>query len=85
MLDLPQGPRFIEKPPFGCSVANTWGLVHGSGVKATQLIIAEGQIRPADWTYHSNPYRCHMPTFGAFGLGRQLSRDCTEIETWALQ
>ena len=26
-----------------------------------------------------------MPTFGVFGLGRQLSRDSTDIETWALK
>ena len=52
---VPDLPRFAEKPPFGGSVANTWGFVHGSGVKAAQLIIAEGQLRPADWTYHSNP------------------------------
>ena len=85
IVPVPDLPRFKEKPPFGGKVANTWGLIHGSGVKAAQLIIAEGQLRPADWTYHSNPHRCDMPTFGAFGLGRQLSRDSTDIDIWALK
>ena len=63
---------------------STWGLVHGSGVNAAQLIIAEGELRPADWTFHKNPRRSQMPTFGIFVLGRQLARDSTQIDDWAL-
>ena len=85
IIPVPDLPRFAEKLPFGGSISNTWGLVHGSGVQAAQLIIAEGLLRPADWTYHSNPSQCHMPTFGAFGLGRQLSRDSKDIDSWALK
>ena len=77
---VPDLPRFREKSPFGGSVMYTWGLLHGCGIKAAQLIIAEGQLRPADWKYNSNLARSHMPSFGAFGLGRQLGRDCTTID-----
>ena len=44
IVPVPDLPRFKEKPPFGGRVANAWGLVHGSVVKAAQLIIAEGQL-----------------------------------------
>ena len=78
---VPDLPRFAPKEPFGGHATCTWGLIHGSGVKAAQLIIAEGQLRSADWVFHRNPKRCQMPTFGVFGLGRQLGRDATHIGT----
>ena len=47
---------------------HTWALCHGTTVKTAQL---EGKIRPANWSYHKNQQRCHLPTFGAFYLGEK--------------
>ena len=77
---LPNLPRFREKPPFKGAATNTWGMVHGSGVGAAQLIVAEGQLRPADWEYHADLSKCSLPSFGVFGMGRQMARYATTIE-----
>ena len=36
----------------------------------------------ANWTYHKNPQKCHLPTFGAYYLGREISNADTTIPTW---
>ena len=40
-------------------------------------------IRPENWTYHKNPQRCELPTFGAFFLGRQVANSDSTIPPWA--
>ena len=52
---------------------------------ASQLILMEGKIRPANWSYHKNPQRCGMPSFGAFYLGRQIANADKNIPSWAEQ
>ena len=51
--------------------------------KTAQLILLEGKIRPANWSYHKNPQRCHLPTFGAFYIGREVSNADKTIPAWA--
>ena len=81
---LPNLLRFDEKPPFKGAASNTWGMVHGSGILAAQLIVAEGQLRPADWEYVKDLSKCSLPSFGVFGMGRQLVRDARTIEDYHL-
>ena len=68
---------------FGKQHNHTWALCHGTTVKTAQLILLEGKIRPANWSYHKNPQRCHLPTFGAFYLGREVSNAEKTIPAWA--
>ena len=49
----------------------------------SQLILLEGKIRPANWSYRKNLQRCDMPTFGAFYLGREVSNSDKTIPEWA--
>ena len=42
----------------------------------------EGIIRPADWVYHQEPRRCHVPTFGAYFLGLETGRS-NSFPGWA--
>ena len=82
---LPNLERFEEKPAFRGSASNTWGMLHGSGVLAAQLIVAEGQLRPADWEINLRDFsKCSLPSFGAFGIGRQMARDAQHIEDYHL-
>ena len=81
---LPHLQRFEEKPPFKGAASNTWGMVHGSGILAAQLIVAEGQLRPADWEYVSDLSKCSLPSFGVFGMGRQIARDAQTIDDYHL-
>ena len=82
---LPNLERFEEKPAFRGSASNTWGMLHGSGVLAAQLIVAEGQLRPADWEINLRDFsKCSLPSFGAFGIGRQMARDAQSIENYHL-
>jgi hypothetical protein len=60
-------------PPFCKHQNHTWALLHGTTLRTSQLIILEGKIRPANWSYNKNFQRCDMPTFGAFYLGREIS------------
>ena len=83
---LPNLERFEEKPAFKGSASNTWGMLHGSGILAAQLIVAEGQLRPADWEIDPHHYhKCSLPSFGAFGIGRQISRDSQQIADYCLE
>ena len=81
---LPQLERFEEKPPFRGAATNTWGFLHGSGTLAAQLIVAEGQLRPADWEYSSDLSKSNIPSFGVFGIGRQIARDAQTIDDYHL-
>ena len=82
---LPSLPRFEEKPAFKGSASNTWGMLHGSGILAAQLIVAEGQLRPADWEINPRDFsKCSLPSFGVFGIGRQMARDAQSIEDYHL-
>jgi hypothetical protein len=70
-------------PPFGNSQNYTWALLHGTSLHTSQQILLEGKIRPANWSYHKNPQRCDLPTFGAFFLGREVSNSDKTIPPWA--
>ena len=51
--------------------------LHGTSVLGAQCILLEGLLRPADWTYHQDPRRCQLPTFGAYALGLEVGRTNT--------
>ena len=82
IMPLPPISRFSMPPPFGKQHNHTWALCHGTTFNSAQLILLEGKIRPANWSYHRNPQKCHLPTFGAYYLGREISNADTTIPTW---
>ena len=59
-------------------------MVHGLGILAGQLIVAEGQLRPADWEYASDFSKCSLLSFPVFGIGRQIARDAQTIDDYHL-
>ena len=83
IMPLPDISRFSMPPSFGNQHNHTWALCHGTTIKTAQLILLEGKIRPANWSYHRNPQRCHLPTFGAFYLGREISNADKTFPSWA--
>ena len=82
IMPLPEISRFSMPPPFDKQHNHTWALCHSTTIKTAQLILLEGKIRPANWSYHKNPQKCHLPTFGAFYLGREISNVDKTIPTW---
>ena len=49
------------------------------------MIVAEGQLRPADWEINPRDYsKCSLPSFGVFGIGRQMARDAQSIDDYHL-
>ena len=84
-IPLPEMDRFKMTPPFGGQTLVTWALGHGTALSAAQLILMEGMIRPANWAYHKKLQRCHMPTFGAFYIGRQIANAAKNFPSWAEQ
>ena len=82
IMPLPDISRFSMPPPFDNQHNHTWALCHGTTIKTAQLILLEGKIRPANWSYHKNPQKCHLPTFGAFYLGREISNADKTLPTW---
>ena len=85
VMPLPDISRFQMPPPFGDQQSHTWALCHGTTIHTSQLILMEGKIRPANWSFHSDPQRCHLPTFGAFYIGRQVSNADKTFPSWAEQ
>ena len=83
IMPLPDTSHFQMPPPFGKQRNYTWALIHGTSLSSSQQILLEGKIRPTNWSYHKNPQRCELPTFGAFFLGRQVSNNDTTIPPWA--
>ena len=61
IMPLPDISRFSMPPPFDNQHNHTWALCHGTTIKTAQLILLEGKIRPANWSYHKNPQKCHLP------------------------
>ena len=82
-MPLPDISRFQMPSPFGNQHNHTSALCHGTTIHTSQQILLEGKIRPANWSYHKNPQRCHLPTFGAFFLGREVSNADKTIPSWA--
>ena len=83
VMPLPDISRFQMPPPFGNQHNHTWALCHGTTIHTSQQILLEGKIRPANWSYHKNSQRCHLPTFGAFFIGREVSNTDRTIPSWA--
>jgi hypothetical protein len=82
IMPLPSISRFSMPPPCANQHNHTWALCHGTTIKSAQLILLEGKIRPANWSYLKNPQKCHLPTFGAYYLGREISNADKTIPTW---
>lgn len=72
VVPVPGISRFTMPEPFRGKQTITCALLHGTSLTAAQNILIEGFIRPANWTYHKNPLKCDVPTFGAFHLGREI-------------
>ncbi|XP_044170823.1 uncharacterized protein LOC122955037 [Acropora millepora] len=51
VMPLPSISRFSMPTPFGNQHSHTWALCHGTTFSSAQLILLEGKIRPANWTY----------------------------------
>ena len=83
IMPLPDTSHFQMPPPYGKRQNHTWALLHGTSLHTSQQILLEGKIRPANWSYHKNPQRCDLPTFGAFFLGREVSNSDKTIPPWA--
>ena len=85
ILPLPDSSHFQMPPPFRKRQNHTWALLvlHGTTLRTSQLILLEGKISPANWSYHKNLQRCDVPTFGAFYLGREVSNSDKTIPEWA--
>ena len=83
IMPLPDTSHFQLPPPFGKHQNHTWALLHGTSLFTSQQILLEDKIRPANWSYHKNPQRCDLPTFGASFLGRQVSNSDRTIPPWA--
>ena len=83
VMPLPDISRFQMPSPFGGQQSHTWALCHGTTIHTSQLILLEGKIRPANWSFHRNPQRCHLPTFGAFYIGREVSNADQVFPPWA--
>jgi len=83
IMPLPDTSHFQMPPPFGKRQNHTWALCHGTTIHTSQQILLEGKITPANWSYHKDPQRCHLPTFGAFFLGREVSNSDRTIPHWA--
>ena len=82
IFPLPDSSHFQMPPPFRKHQNHTWALLHGTTLRTSQLIILEGKIRPANWSYNKNFNRCDMPTFGAFYLGREVSNSDKTFPDW---
>jgi hypothetical protein len=52
ILPLPDSSHFQMPPPFRKRQNHTWALLHGTTLLTSQLILLEGKIRPANWSYH---------------------------------
>ena len=65
VMPLPDVSRFQMPPPFGGQQNITWALCHGTTIRTSQLILLEGKIRPANWSYHRNP---QVPLTNLWGL-----------------
>ena len=75
LIHLADLARFPQPPPFKKATSFTWALAHGTTISGAQHILAEGVIRPANWTYRTNLAKCELPTFGAYYLGRMIPND----------
>ena len=75
VIHLADLARFPQPPPFKKATSFTWALAHGTTISGAQHILAEGVIRPANWTYRTNLAKCELPTFGAYYLGRMIPND----------
>jgi len=82
IFPLPDSSHFQMPPPFCKHQNHTCALLHGTTLRTSQLIILEGKIRPANWSYNKNFQRCDMPTFGAFYLGREISNSDKTFPDW---
>ena len=85
VMPLPDISRFQMPNPFGGQANITWALCHGTTLRTSQLILMEGKIRPANWSYHRNPQKCHLPTFGASYIGRQVANADQDFPPWEEQ
>lgn len=68
IMPLPEISRFSMPPPFGQQHNYTWALCHGTTIKTAQLILLEGKIRPANWSYHKS---ATYPPLGHFTLAEK--------------
>lgn len=79
---MPELKRFNIEDPFRDKVSNTWTLIRGTTLTGAQAVLAEGSVRPADWTFNTNLSKSGLPIFGAFGVGAQIDRHAVDMPNW---
>eukprot|EP00435_Cladocopium_sp_Y103_P034818 s1881_g9.t1 len=57
--------RFKEKPAFLHQVDYSYAMIHGTNLIGAKYCLAEGLVRPADWSYDEQLSKCEQPTDGA--------------------
>ena len=82
IFPFPDSSHYQMPPPFRNHQNHTWALLHGTNLRTSQLILLEGKIRCANWSYNKNFNWCDMPTFGAFYLGREVSNSDKTFPEW---
>ena len=74
VFPLPEISRFSMPPPLKEAQKHTRALIHGTPIESARNILLEGCIRPANWSYNKDLSKCDVPTFGAFYLGREITK-----------
>eukprot|EP00435_Cladocopium_sp_Y103_P039036 s211_g10.t1 len=64
--------RFSPKAPFGNSPNFSFAMVHGTTIMSAKMALAEGLVRPADWTYKEPLKHCELPSCGCDSIGAEM-------------
>eukprot|EP00435_Cladocopium_sp_Y103_P043222 s2481_g12.t1 len=76
--------RFKEKPAFLNEANYSYAMIHGTNLIGAKYCLAEGIVRPADWSYCEYLAKCEQPTYGCFALGSCVTSRESEIPNWHL-
>eukprot|EP00435_Cladocopium_sp_Y103_P026522 s730_g6.t1 len=77
-------PRFREKPAFLNQANNSYAMLHGTNLIGAKYCLAEGLVRPADWSYDENLSKCEQPTYGCFAMGECVTSRTDDIPNGTL-
>eukprot|EP00435_Cladocopium_sp_Y103_P007242 s2429_g2.t1 len=77
-------PRFREKPAFLNQANNSYAMLHGTNLIGAKYCLAEGLVRPADWSYDENLSKCEQPTYGCFSMGQCVTSRTDDIPNGTL-
>eukprot|EP00435_Cladocopium_sp_Y103_P028545 s750_g7.t1 len=77
-------PRFSEKPPFLHQANYSYAMLHGTDLIGAKYCLAEGMVRPANWSYDDNLSKCEQPTYGCFSMGQCVTSRNDDIPNGTL-